>query len=107
MPQELKEEFDYMIQVNFLENYFECFERDTLYYNGKKQEIASEWKLILSLYMEFLEINNGFLSTKMTSDIKLPEKINKLGKCDELNKIIEKAISEKNLEIILNTVKIG
>ena len=107
MPQELKEEFDYMIQVNFLENYFECFERDTLYYNGKKQEIPSEWKLILSLYMEFLEINNGFLSTKMTSDIKLPEKINKLGKCDDLNKIIEKAISEKNLEIILNTVKIG
>ena len=107
MPQELKEEFDYMIQVNFLENYFECFERDTLYYNGKKQEIPSEWKLILSLYMEFLEINNGFLSTKMTSDIKLPEKINKLGKCDELSKIIEKAISEKNLEIILNTVKIG
>ena len=107
MPQELKEEFDYMIQVNFLENYFECFERDTLYYNGKKQEIPSEWKSILSLYMEFLEINNGFLSTKMTSDIKLPEKINKLGKCDELSKIIEKAISEKNLEIILNTVKIG
>ena len=107
MPQELKDEFDYMIQVNFLENYFECFERDTLYYYGKKQEIPSDWKLILSLYMEFLEINNGFLSTKMTSDIKLPDKIKNLGKCNELKKIIEKAVTDKNLEIILNTVKIG
>ena len=107
MPQELKDEFDYMIQVNFLENYFECFERDTLYYYGKKQEIPSDWKLILSLYMEFLEINNGFLTTKMTSDIKLPDKIKNLGKCNELKKIIEKAVTDKNLEIILNTVKIG
>ena len=107
LTEEQKEDFDYMIQVNFLENYFECFERDTLYYNGKKQEIPSQWKEILSLYIEFLELNNGFLSTKMTNDIKLPEKIKNLGKIDELNSTIEKAISEKNLEIILNTVKIS
>lgn len=107
MPQEVKDEFDYMVQVNFLENYFECYERDTLYYNGKKQEIPTNWKEILSLYIEFLELNNGFLSTKMTTDIKLPEKISKLGECDFLNSVIERAIAEKNLEIILNTVKIG
>ena len=107
MPEELKKEFDYMIQVNFLENYFECYERDTLYYNGKKQEIPASWKEILALYIEFLELNNGFLSTKLTSDIKLPEKIQKLGNSKELNSVIEKAISEKNLEVILNTVKIA
>lgn len=107
MPEEVKEEFDYMIQVNFLENYFECFERDTLYYNGKKQEIPASWKEILALYIEFLKLNNGFLSTKMTSDIKLPEKIQKLGSAKDLNSIIEKAISEKNLDVILNTVKIA
>ena len=107
MPQEQKDEFDYMIQVNFLENYFECFERDSLYYNGKKQEIPADWKLILSLYSEFLEINNGFLSTKMTSDIKLPEKIKNLGKIQDLKELIDKAVKEQNLEVILNTVKIG
>ena len=107
MPEELKEEFDYMIQVNFLENYFDCFERDTLYYSGKKQEIPQNWKEILSLYMEFLELNNGFLSTKMTNDIKLPEKLSKIGDCKDLNAVIESAIAEKNLELILYTVKIS
>ena len=105
MTQEQKDDFDYMIQVNFLENYFDSFERDTLYYSGKKQEIPAAWKEILSLYSEFLELNNGFLSTKLSSDIKLPEKIAKMTFGKDVKEVIEKAIADKNLEIILNTVK--
>ena len=107
MTQEQKDDFDYMIQVNFLENYFDCFERDTLYYSGKKQEIPSDWKEILSLYSEFLEINNGFLSTKLTNDIKLPEKLAKMTFKQDINSVIQKAISDKNLDSIIDTVKIS
>ena len=105
LTEEQKEDFDYMIQVNFLENYFDSFERDTLYYSGSKQVIPESWKKILSLYVEFLELNNGFLSTKLTSDIKLPEKLAKMTFKEDLNSVIEKAIADKNLEIIFNTVK--
>ncbi|MBQ8887087.1 MAG: hypothetical protein IJY61_05230 [Candidatus Gastranaerophilales bacterium] len=107
MTQEQKDEFDYMIQVNFLENYFDSFERDTLYYIGKKQEIPADWKVILSLYSDFLELNNGFLSTKMTSDIKLPEKIAKIVFKQDINSVIQRAITDKNLETIIDTVKIS
>ena len=35
MTQEQKDEYDYLIQVNFMENYFESFERDVNYlYHG-------------------------------------------------------------------------
>lgn len=106
LPDDQKDNFDYMLQVNFLENYFECYERDTLYYSGKKEEIPSDWKLILSLYSEFLEINNGFLSVKMTSDIKLPNNLPEFSSISELHSVIQNAIDKNDLEIILNSVKI-
>lgn len=107
MPEEQKEDFDYLMQVSFLENYFDCYERDMLYYTGKKVTIPTEWKEILTLYSEFLELNKGFLSTKTTEDIKLPKKIADKKFDLDINSIIENAISAKNLETILNTVKIG
>ncbi len=107
MSDDEKENYDYLIQVNFLENYFDCFERDTLYYTGKKVEISNEWKEILSLYAEFLELNKGFVSTKTTTDIKLPEKVMNMNLKEDINSIIQKAISTGDLEVILNTVKIA
>lgn len=102
LSEEQKDEYDYMIQVNFLENYFDCYERDTLYYTGQKSEIPEDWKNILSMYSEFLEKNNGFINTKTTSDIVLPEKLkNKEIKAD-INSIIQEAIEKKDLNILLN-----
>lgn len=102
LPEDEKEKYDYMMQVNFIENYIECFERDSLYYTGKKIEIPRIWKNILKLYKEFLQLNKGFVDTKTTSDIKLPEKINDASINFDINSLIKKAIEEKDLEILMN-----
>ncbi len=102
MKDEEKEEYDYLIQVNFLENYFDSFERDVLYYTGQKKLIPENWKKILELYSEFLKLNNGFVNTKSTSDIKLPEQLSKIDIKEDINNLINKAISEKSLTSLLN-----
>lgn len=102
LSEEQKENYDYMIQINFMENYFDCYERDTLYYTGKKDIIPQQWKNILSLYSEFLEKNKGFINTKTTQDIILPEKLKDLKFDFDINEIINKTIKEKNLEILMN-----
>ena len=107
LTQEQKDEYDYMLQVNFLENYFDSFERDTAYYLGKKMVIPDSWRKILSLYSDFLSKNNGFVNTKLTSDIILPDEISEL-KYDlsAVNMLIEKAINLKDLSLFLKDEKI-
>ena len=41
MTQEQKDDYDYLVQVNFMENYFESFERDVNYYTGQKKLIPN------------------------------------------------------------------
>lgn len=103
MSEEEKAEYDYMIQVNFMENYFECFERDVLYYTGKKVAISEQWKKILSLYSEFLTLNNGFVATKTTNDIVLPEMLKNMKTDKDVSTLIDNAISTKSLEVLLDT----
>ena len=102
MSEEEKADYDFLIQVNFMENYFECYERDSLYYTGKKFTIPEEWKTILSLYSEFLTLNNGFVNTKTTADIKLPEMLKNINPKEDISKLINKAITEKSLESLLD-----
>ncbi len=106
LTEEQKQEYDFMIQVNFMENYFDSYERDMLYYTGQKITIEESWKNILSLYSEFLELNNGFVNTKMTSDIVLPEKLKMLKISDDVLSLIEKSIKEKDLNLLLDAQKI-
>lgn len=103
MTEEEKENYDYLIQVNFLENYFEGFERDVLYYTGNKVLIPQQWKNVLSLYSEFLTLNDGFVNTRLTSDIKLPEMLKNIKPEVDIAGLINKAIDEKSLEILLKT----
>ena len=99
-PQEL-ENYDYLIQVNFMENYFENFERDTQYYCGKSFIIPEKWKQTVNLYSEFLKLNEGFVKTKMTSDIKLPEMLKNMKTELDIPELINKVIQEKELETLL------
>ena len=103
MPEEQRADYDYLIQVNFMDNYFDGFERDVLYYTGKKYEIPQTWKTILELYSEFLSLNEGFVNTKTTADIKLPDKLKNLKIKEDISKLIDTAISEKSLETLLDT----
>ncbi|MBQ4122943.1 hypothetical protein IJD44_04375 [bacterium] len=102
LTEEQINDYDYLIQVNFLENYLENYERDVLYYCGQKFQIPEIWKNILSLYTEFLELNKGFTKTKTTEDIRLPEKLQNIKFDFDIKEKIEEAINKKDLEILLN-----
>lgn len=106
MTDEQKEEYDFALQVNFMENYFDSFERDTAYYTGKKTSIPDQWKKILSLYSEFLELNKGFVNTKITSDIKIPANIKNLNLV-QIKNLIDKVLKEKDLTLFLNNKNIA
>lgn len=106
LTQEEIENYDYLIQVNFLESFFSSFEKDMLYYLGIKYEIPQEQKEILKLYKEFLTLNKGFINTKTTNDIVLPEKIKKLEPNIDIEKLIFSAIEKENLLIIGENFKL-
>ncbi len=102
LTEEQKEDYDYMIQVNFMENYFDNYERDFQYYTGKKTEIPELYRTILEMYGEFLELNKGFVGTKTTKDLVLPAKLDDKNFDFDIEQKINEAIEKKDLEILLN-----
>lgn len=102
LTEEQKEDYDYMIQVNFMENYFDNYERDFQYYTGKKTEIPELYRTILEMYGEFLELNKGFVGTKTTKDLVLPAKLDDKKFDFDIEQKINEAIEKKDLEILLN-----
>ena len=106
LTEEEKNNYDYMIQVNFMENYFDSYERDFLYYTGQETKIPEEWKSILALYIEFLEKNKGFINTKTTEDIILPDLLSNKKISEDINTIIQDTIEKKDLNLLLNMANI-
>lgn len=94
--------YDYLIQVNFLENYLDNYQRDVLYYTGQNIEIPQLWNSVLTMYTEFLELNNGFVKTKMTSDIVLPTKLKNTVFDFDIKEKIEEAIQKQDLSILIS-----
>lgn len=106
LPNEELENYDYLIQVKFLESFFNSFEKDMMYYLGIKYEIPHEQKEILKIYKEFLTLNKGFINTKTTADIVLPEKIRNLKPDFDVEKLIFSAIEKENLLILGENFKL-
>lgn len=96
------EEYDYLMRVSFIENYFDSYERDTQYYIGKKTLIPDEWKKILQLYTEFLELNKGFVDTKTVNDLVLPAGLKPAEPAEKIKAAIDNAVNTKDLTVLLN-----
>lgn len=101
LTEEQLAEYDYLNQVKFLEEFFVQFEKDVFKYTKKKYEIPSKWKKILLLYSEFLTLNEGFINTKTTADLKLPREIQDLNVDIDINSTIKNAINNNNLDLLL------
>lgn len=76
-------------EADFSINYFTQLQKDAKYYLGTTYEINPLHVKILELYKEFLTLNSGFVSTRTTSDIILPEKIS-IPAEDDAQKIYDK-----------------
>ncbi len=77
------EEADYSIE------FFNKLKKDIKYYLGKDYQINPQHIKILELYKEFLILNEGFINTKTTGDVKLPKEL-QIPEQDNLDKIHNK-----------------
>ena len=102
LTKEQIENYDFLQQINFLESYFDKYSKDILFYTGQKIQIPYEWIEIIKLYKEFITVNNGFISTKTTADLILPEKLKNTKFSFNIKSIIDEVINKKDLEILLN-----
>lgn len=62
-------------EIDFSIEYFEQLKKDVKYYLGQDYEIKPLYIDVLELYREFLTINENFVATRTTDDIKLPQNI--------------------------------
>ena len=105
MPAEMIEEYDYLIQVNFIEQYLETLKKDYKFFTSQNFEIPTLWIDVLSAYKEFLTLNKGFVGIKTTKDLQLPSFILEHKFEEEIEELLQKTISEKNLNILLENIK--
>lgn len=84
-------------EVDFSKNYFEQLKKDTKYYLGTNYEIKPEYLKVLDVYREFLIINEGFVNTKTTDDLKLPANLKTPDNLQEIYDKIEKVVKNGNL----------
>lgn len=60
-------------EADFSIEFFNQLKKDAKYYIGVDYEINPQYIKVLELYKEFLILNCGFVNTKTSSDVKLPE----------------------------------
>lgn len=101
-----QQELDCAKEARAILEYIKSFDRDCKYFINRSAKIAPQIKEILENYIEFASINNNFISTKMTSDIKIPKAYIHLEKMTEeqLDELCEKiylVIESKRIEDLL------
>lgn len=98
-PEELKE-FDYLEEVNYILNFFEQYPKDLMYYKIQAQSIDSKYIKTVEIYKDFLIINESFIDTKTTADLKLPSEIKNLNEKDilKIKSLIDATINDGDFE---------
>jgi len=92
--------------IDFMINYLPKFDKDCKYFLGKPSRVDESLMKIFENYREFVLLNNGFLRTRNTDDIKIPESLNYLKKMspeelDSMYEKIEAVIQNGKLEDLL------
>lgn len=90
-------EAETLSEVDFIINYIEQLKKDVKYYTGNNFSIDSQSLNIISAYREFLKLNEGFVNTKTTDDIKLPTFFKTPTDYEEINSSIKKVIDNGKL----------
>lgn len=62
-------------EIDFSKEFFNQLKKDVKYYLNLDYEINPKYLKVLDVYREFLTLNEGFINTKMTDDIKLPPEL--------------------------------
>lgn len=98
------EQFDYLQEVNYLLSYFEQYKKDTALYKIPAQPIDEKYIKTVKLYKDFLVLNESFIKTKTTADLKLPSKLKPLDKNDlnTVGNLISQTVNDGDFERLYN-----
>ncbi len=91
-------------QNEIIENYFNNYSSDVKRYLGVSAQLPSEYRKIFDDYKQFTELNNHFVSVKMTNELKLPEAYNKDYTDEEMEKLfnsVQEIINKKDLSLFI------
>ena len=94
-------ETDTLSEVNFILQYLEQLPKDVKYYLGQNYSVDENDLKIINAYREFLLINQGFVKTDNTNDIKIPESLKTPSNLEEVLAEIEKVVDTGKLEDLL------
>lgn len=107
LTNEAKAELDCAVEVKVILEYINSLNRDCKYFLRRPLKIPDLIVQILNNYIEFAKLNENFINTRTTSDIKLPKTFihfDKLSneKLDELCEKIDTIIESKNILSLLD-----
>lgn len=92
------EDFDFLYEIDFLINYFEKYQKDVKFFLGKTVQLDENWLIIAKTYREFLELNNNFVQTKTTNDLKIPEQFKVGMPIGEIKVLFDRVINSGKLQ---------
>ena len=100
------EGFSYNEEFEAMATYIQNYSRDMKYYLSKYTSLPAFYGVIVEEYKEFVAINDNFLGSKSTNDIKIPSKFEFLAeysdsKLDELYSQIMEIIESNDLSQFL------
>lgn len=97
-------------EVEFIRNYLEQMKKDVKYYMGKDFSFNPEHLKILDAYKTFLVANKGFVATKTTDDIVIPESFNVPSEdeleiiCDKINEVDSTGNLKELLPLVMKVI---
>ena len=88
-------------EVDFFRQYLEQFRKDAKYYLGIDLSTDENYIKITDAYREFLKINKGFVNTKTTDDIKIPEILKQPSDMDLISKEVDRVVENGQLSELI------
>ena len=94
------EQYAYLEEVNYILNFFEQYPKNLAYYRLQGNKIDEKYIKTVEIYKEFLIINESFIKTKTTADLKIPSVIKKLDSQDleNIKKLIYLSTNDGNFD---------
>lgn len=92
--------YDYLAEVNYIIDFIEKYPKTLSYYGIKAEEIDKQYKKTAEIYKEFLILNESFINTKTTNDVKIPENFKISAAMDllKIKAVIDSTVTDGNFE---------
>ena len=84
-------------EIIYSKNYFEQLKKDAKYYLGEEYTYDEKFIKVLDVYQEFLTLNESFVKTKTTEDLKLPTSIKQPKDLNKIKNKIDEVVKNGNL----------